>query len=550
MLKLATLIENPGEPEVQTQYQDPVQLRALGYTGLVIYESTAMSGVQNVESIVPDELRRWVGSRVDHITRSVEAAQAAGLGVYLFYDVLALTTDVLQRNSTGLCCKGRPQTLCPASEQALELSVSALESLLNRWSGIEGVVLRFGDTDADRLPHLVGNDLYSPHCSRCSQFGRADRAITFINRFHKLVVQKLNKRLIVRAWNVRPGGMHDVPDLAGRIAAGLPGDEKDDRLMLSFKFSETDFWRYQRWNRSSLVCGDRPILYELQCQREFEGKGGVPNWQAPLWRDGYPESAELDDEVHGLADAAKRVNLAGLWAWVRGGGWGGPFVKNEQWIDANVFAVPQLADDPEADLSRIARRWVTQRLDADDDVVEPMVALLNESAELIRKAFYFGPFAKAKASPWHPNADWIQDDLLDAQSAWRIIQQLNDTQLDEAIQEKREAADGVSQHRVALQQLKADRKHRMIEPLINSLLYTEAFFEVLRDLVSGLVAYRRYQKSPDPSLAEVVQKHLFSAQNNWNHHTQRFGSLSGAATAFREENFWDMTQDLITQVDS
>ena len=60
MLKLATLIENPGEPEVLTRYQDPVELKALGYNGLVIYQSTALSGVQDTDAIGSDELRRWI----------------------------------------------------------------------------------------------------------------------------------------------------------------------------------------------------------------------------------------------------------------------------------------------------------------------------------------------------------------------------------------------------------------------------------------------------------------------------------------------------------
>ncbi|MEZ6191595.1 MAG: hypothetical protein R3C45_09935 [Phycisphaerales bacterium] len=549
MLKLATLIENPGEPEVQTRYQDPAELKALGYNGLVIYESTALSGVKNLDSITSDELRRWVGARADHISQTIHHAQAAGLSVYLSYDALVLPTHEVDRNVTGLCCKGKPTTLCPASDQALELSVAALDAMLHRWPSIDGIVFRFGDTDAQRLPHLVGNDIYSPHCPRCSQFGRAERALAFIQRMHRLVVEGHNKRLIVRAWNVRPNGMHDVPELAGRIAADLPGDPKDDRLVLSFKFTQTDFWRYQRWNPSSLVCGDRPIIYELQCQREFEGKGGVPNWQAPLWRDGCPEMSQLDGEVHGLAEAAGRVNLVGLWAWVRGGGWGGPFVKNEQWIDANVYAVPHLADDPKADTHKLAEQWARDRLGLDDDSAGHLVRLMEDSPAFIRQAFYIGPFAAGRANPWHPNADWVQDDLLDTYAAWRIIQKLNDTQLDELIQEKEAAAEAIGRHRAALQQAAGDRRHRELQPLVNSLLYAESFFEALRDLVSGLVSYRRYQKSGEGALADVVRQKLFAAQDHWNHHTQRFGSLPGAATAFRENNFWDVTQDILGKID-
>lgn len=550
MLKLATLLENPGEPQVHSRYEDPAQLKALGYNGLVIYESTALSGMQNTDAIGSDEVRRWVSSRVDHIGQTISNARTAGLDVYLSYDVLVLPEHVVERNINRLCCKGRPQVLCPASDQALEKSAAALEALINQWPQIAGVVLRFGDTDAQRLPHLVGNDLYSPHCPRCSQFGRADRATSFIKRMYQSVVERMNKRLIVRAWNLRPGGMHDVPDLAERIAAELPGDPKDDRLVLSFKFTQTDFWRYQRWNPSSLVCGDRPILYELQCQREFEGKGGIPNWQAPLWRDGGPEVAGIEGEVHGLAEASGRVNLAGVWAWVRGGGWGGPFVKNEQWIDTNVFAAPLLADDPKADPGALAEQWVRDRLGLDSDVAHHLVRLLEDSSEFIRQAFYLGPFASGRDNPWHPNADWIQDDLLDARSAWRIIQTLRSAQLDELVSEKESAADAIGRHRAALQQVISDRQHRELEPLVNSLISAEAFFEVLRDMIGGMVAYRRYQKTKDPATAQIVKQKLFAAQDHWNHHTQRFSSLTGAATAFREEDFWDVTQDILAEVDA
>jgi hypothetical protein len=549
MLKLATLIENPGEPEVQTRYRDPAELKALGYNGLVIYESTALSGVKNLDSIASDEMRRWVNARAEHITQTILRARDAGLAVYLSYDALVLPVDDVDRNVAGLTCKGRPQVLCPASDQALAQSAAALEAMLNRWPQIDGIVFRFGDTDAQRLPHLVGNDIYTPHCPRCSQFGRAERALAFIERMHQVVVAGAGKRLIVRAWNLRPNGMHDAPELAGRIAEGLPGDPGDDRLVLSFKFTHTDFWRYQRWNPSSLACGDRPIIYELQCQREFEGKGGIPNWQAPLWRDGCPEVSHLDGEVHGLAEAVDRVNLAGLWAWVRGGGWGGPFVKNEQWIDANVFAVPLLADDPGADTHALAEQWARDRLGVDAKSAKCIVELLEESPEFIRRAFYIGPFAEGRPGPWYPNADWVQDDLLDAHAAWRIIQKLGNAQLDGLIQEKESAAEAVSRHRAALQQVVGDRRHRELRPLVNTLLYTESFFEALRDLVVGLATYRRYQRSGDGALADVVRQKLFASQDHWNHHSQRFGSLPGAATAFRENHFWDLTQDILGKLD-
>lgn len=551
MLKLATLIDNPGEPAVASRYRDPHELRRLGYNGIVIYETTALSGVASPQAAGDEEMRRWLGHHVEDIRQRIEHARGAGLAVYVFYDTLCLPRTEVERHVLHLACKNRPTMLCPASDLALDKSVAALEALLAQLGEVDGVVLRYGDNDAARLPHLVGNDLLTPHCPRCSQLGRADRIVRFAQRFHDLVVTRLNKRLILRAWNVRPNGMHDSVELATRICERLPGGDRpdDDRFVLSFKFTHSDFWRYQRWNPASLACGRRPIVYELQCQREFEGKGGIPNWQAPLWRDG-PSPAEWPSggAPAGLAQVAAAVNLAGLWAWVRGGGWGGPFVKNETWIDANVFAVPHLADNPSADVEALARQWVADRLELTGDAAAAVHALLRDSTEFVRQAFYIGPFARRRSTPWHPNADWIQDDLIDAAAASRMIERLSDDELDQVVQEKQDAVDALARDHSALYHHVNEQNRKTLEPLINSLVYAESLFEALRDLLGGLVAYRRYLRSRDPAMAEITRRRLLAAQSHWNHHTQRHGALRGAATAFREVHFWELTQQILQDV--
>lgn len=550
MLKLATLLDNPGEPPIDSRYADPAQLKELGFTGMVVYPTTALSGVASPDAVPSGELRRWVQSTFDQIQRRIETALATGLDVYLFYDMLVLPQSAVHRQAETLTCRGRPDMLCPASEQAVNLSVRALEALLGRWPSIAGIVLRFGDTDAPRLPHLIGNDIYAPHCPRCSQFGRADRINAMIDHVYRVVVQQSNKRLIVRAWNVRPNGLHDSPELATRVVERLPGDPADDRLILSFKFTETDFWRYQPWNRASLLCSPRPIMYELQCQREFEGKGAIPNWQVPLWQQGHPEMAGRQD-VMGLMQVAKHVNLAGLWAWVRGGGWGGPFVKDETWIDANVFAVPRLADEPATDATALANDWIRQRLSVEDDQARQIIAdILAGSAQAVRQGFYMGPYALTKGNGWHPNADWIQDDMLDAAAAWRMIQRLPESSLAELVREKEAAASQIAAGRAKLQQLVSDRQHHSLTRLISSMIYAETLFDTLRDLVAGLVAYRRYQRNPNGPDASIVRQKLLAAQSQWNHHTQRLGSLPDIATSFRETHFWELTQQILTDIEA
>jgi hypothetical protein len=548
MLKLATVLDNPGEPQPETRYRDPKHLRALGYNGLVLYETTGLSGVESPEAVGTGEVRRWMERTFEKVGQTVARAHEAGLEVYIFYDVLSLAASAVEREAAALTCRNRPTTLCPGSEEALRRSAHALEALLTLWPQVGGVVLRFGDNDAARLPYLVGNDIYTPHCARCSQLGRVDRISAVLKNFYDLVVLKLNKRLIARAWNVRPNGMHDSVELCRRLAPRLPGDPNDQRLVLSFKFTETDFWRYQKWNPASLVFGQRPVIYELQCQREFEGKGGMPNWQVPLWRDGYPETA-APGRPAGLANLAGDGHLAGLWAWVRGGGWGGPFVRNEAWIDANVVAVPLLADQPTSAPTDLADLWVRERLHVTDPAAAAVVKqTLEHSPEIIRRGFYIGPYARTRSSPWHPNGDWIQDDLIDVQAVWRLIQALPETDLDEVVREKQEAVSQVAADRTALQHAVNDRTRSTLEPLIHTLIYTESLFGALRDLLAGLVAYRRWQKNKTPAAASACAQRLLAAQAQWNQHTHRHASLPGTATAFREAHFWDLTQRILAEL--
>lgn len=545
MHTFAMILDNPGEQPHQTRYRDPAVLRSLGYSDLIIYPTTGLSGLLGPQTLSSPDLRRWVEGQYDSVQQSISEAHRAGLGAWVMYDAPTLAAELVGSAMTCLTpAPGTPgnRTLCPASDELLDMCGQAVEALLARIDGIDGLVLRLGDTDAPKMPYLVGNDVYQPHCSRCASLGRADRLVRFTRFFYDLVVGKLGRKLIVRAWNVRPGGMHDNAELCQRVVSQLPG-EGDDRLILSFKFTQTDFWRYQRWNPSSLVCGDRPIIYELQCQREFEGKGAVPNWQAPLWRNGM---TELDSAV-GLADVAGKVNLAGLWAWVRGGGWRGPYINaaNETWIDANVYAVPKLAADPKVNPDDLARQWIAERL----GVSEPAAAgallnVLQDSAQNALQMFYIGPYARNRPDPWNPAANFIQDDQIDAEAAWGVVQRLGDAALDEAANEKHAAEQRLSENLRTLQQVSPQLPSALQERLPLSLQYAATLAQTLRSLIGGLVAYRRWTRKPDPALLQLSEKSMRICQSCWVHHTQRIAT-HGGPSAFSSDDLWDLTQRVI-----
>ncbi len=565
MLKLATILQNPAEPTITSRYSDPHELRKLGYNGLVFYQTTGLSGISNPDEISDNELRRWVVRQRDQVREHIRHAREAELEVYLSYDVLSLARQWVERAPSTVTCLNHRHHLCPASDEALTRSRDALEGLLSSLPPVDGVTIRFGDSEAERLPHLIGNEIYSPDCKRCERLSHAQRVCRVLHVFYDLVVTRFNQRLIARAWNVHPRGLHDSVQLCRQIVEGLPGDPGDDRLVFSFKFTHTDFWRYQRWNPCSLVMGDRPVLYELQCQREFEAKGAIPNWQVPLWRDHAPELApehspdrtkeKTDDGrssdalLGGLAHVTGKIRWAGLWAWVRGGGWGGPFIKDETWVDANVFAVPRLVDDPQTPSDQLARVWIHERLGTQHPpTVQILTQILEHSTQIVLNGFYLRPLARTRPTAWNPNDGWIQDDLIDTQAAWEIVQQLPESSLDEVVHEKQQAVDRISTDRVALQNLLDTQPNAVLEPLVNHMIYAESLLTALCSLWAGLIAYRRFQSGLDPSQAQRCHRWIASAQSHWNHHTQRHGALAGNATVFRESGFWELTQTVLQEV--
>ncbi len=540
MLKLAMILDNPGEQPHQTRYRDPRELRALGYTDLIVYPTTGLCGLLGPDTVPAGDLRRWVADQYDSVQKTVADAHSAGMGGWLMFDSPSLSSELVGAAMT--CINTKPVVLCPASDELLEMAGQCMEALLARIDGVDGIVLRLGDSDAPKVPYLVGNDVYAPHCSRCSMMGRADRIVRFATFFYNLVVKKLGRKLIVRAWNVKPNGMHDNTDVCRRVVERLP---KDDRLILSFKFTQTDFWRYQKWNPSSQVCGDRPIIYELQCQREFEGKGAVPNFQPPLWQSGL---AELDGAV-GLADIAQTVNLAGVWAWVRGGGWRGPYISSDRewWIDANVYAVPRIADNPQLDLKQLAVEWASQRLGLTDPASQDVIVqILRDSPQNILETFYIGPYARRRHDAWYPSANFIQDDQIDAEAAWAIVQQLSEADLDKAVAEKVNAESRIAEDRKALLRAATNLDKHLSDMINSSLEYAETLAQTLRYLVGGLAAYRRHLRRQDAAMAQSAIHAMQHCQHAWTQHTGRAVSHS-SASAFGSDNLWDFTQMVIDE---
>ena len=135
-------------------------------------------------------------------------------------------------------------------------------------------------------------------------------------------------------------------------------------LTISVKHCEGDF---HRGNRFSKVIGQgrHPQIVEVQCAREYEGKGCYPNYVIEGVINGFEEYAFTMEahDIKGLREFARTSPLyAGVWTWSRGGGWLGPYTKNEFWCSLNAWVSAQWARDPRQCEEEVFKRYCSEVL--------------------------------------------------------------------------------------------------------------------------------------------------------------------------------------------
>ncbi|BAM04166.1 hypothetical protein [Phycisphaera mikurensis] len=555
---LATNVRNPAEPAPAGGEVRPAEAAELGYDGVVIFETIPLLGLTDPTAAPDEDTRRWAEHLLEEVDAKAAEAEAAGVALWLCVDAPALPRWQVAARPDRFTCRRRTDVLCPARPAMIAACVAAGVEVLERWPAAAGLVLRVGDSDVNKLPHLVGSNVYQPNCGRCEPLGPVQRVLDLVRGFHEAVVTQRGRKLILRAWNLGDGLMHEDPAVAAEIAAGLPGAPEDGGLILSFKHTAGDFRRDRAWNASSLAVGRWPVLYELQCQREYEGKGGIPAWLPPTWAEGDAGAPPL--QVEGVAPAGglravnDRVNLAGVMSWVRGGGWGGPFVSDPVWIDANAWAVPPMMErllrgEPEPSAG-LAEAWASQRLGLGAAAAAAVAEALDDSTEMVRQAFYFRPGHAARrnvAGSRPATSRWVSDDVVDVTKLAILIDRLPEDLLDQAVTAKAEAAATATRMRLRLQAAAAAggaADARKLKPLIGTLIYTESLFRCFHHLTAGLVARRRHREKPGAATADAARRLLQAAVSDWMHHTQRHANALGTATAFREVGLYEAAASL------
>lgn len=453
-LMLDMVHHNPGEPPFKSRFLDPAHLVDYGFNGQVFKHincvaTYAASGVDCFPAGSPE--RDWLEQFTPGIEREIGAAKAKGLNVFYHLDLFVLPKRLVDHFKKEICDPqtGRIQLDRP---KTLELHRILFDELTARFPQVDGYIIRVGETYLFDTPHHVGNGpiprvgpgwtpnyLYAETLNqtpaaepRWSQ-EQADAYVQLIRFLRDEICVKHGRQLFFRTWDIFPDKLHAQLDHYLEVANQI---EPHPKLAFSIKHTALDFWRHVKVNEC-LGQGKHPQIIEVQCQREYEGKGAYPNYVM----DGVINGFEENTKKIGLKDMIRSPKILGVYSWSRGGGWYGPYIENELWPDLNAYVLAQFVKNPTRSEEDIFLSYASDRLGLQNGDVNRFRELCLTSAKAILKGRHCAAFDRVLAESVLPTACWMRDDRLGGrQQLAEVLDFLCRNNLAaEALQEKKEA---------------------------------------------------------------------------------------------------------------
>ena len=414
----------------------------------------------------------------EHFGRLFEHADAMGMQVILYTDMLALTPPLQAYLESRF---GSLDTENPALWEVYRLG---LEELFEALPMVDGVMIRVGE--AGSIYNLPGWDYSS---------ALAVRSVDAVQAMLGALLQAAeahDKTIIFRTWSVgvgQVGDMHTNPASYARLLDGLDSPH----LVVSTKYVMGDFYSYLPFN-PTLAQGRHARLVELQNRLEFEGFMAFPNYAAPLHQAALQALGEANPQ------------LAGAWMWNQNGGpqQAGPmslypFAGFWLNIDANSYATARLAWEPEADPVGLAEEWVRLTFGNDPQAVGPLTEMLFLSRQAVLEGLYIGPFARQQVRglglELTPQMWLFEWDIVDgSNAALSAIYRAVGGDLDEAIAGGFEAVGRVEQMQALAAGIDPSRTTApaLLDTLAASLAYERDLFDTLAWYRAAFLRYYQW----------------------------------------------------------
>ncbi len=237
----------------------------------------------------------------------------------------------------------------PAHPKTQELLRVQIDEMFAQFPDFDGLVVRIGETYLHDAPYHIGaiKDKTDPEKT----------IIPLVQLLREEVCVKRNKQLVFRTWVSFDTNLNDYLKVSNAV-------EPHKNLVFSVKHSEYDFHRANPFSKIIGKGRHRQVI-EVQCAREYEGKGAYPNYVAHGVIEGFEEHAHMpEEEINSLREFVqnKPELFGGIWTWSRGGGWNGPYITNEMWCTLNAWVMAQWARDPSQSEEAIFNRYAAERL--------------------------------------------------------------------------------------------------------------------------------------------------------------------------------------------
>jgi hypothetical protein len=399
---------NPGEGYPHSRFVDPRFLAGWGYNGQII---GSIGGIQTFDELAPGLIaegsveREWALQRGEALRQRVRAAHAAGIRCFAGTDMFLFPKQLITRFKADICDdRGRIDLDRPKTK---EIFRALLRETFERVPELDGIVVRTGEVYLQDFPHHAASGNFS---DTKRQGGTAilrgeQSHVDLLNIFREEVCERLNKTIIYRTWSFGAQNFHENPKYYLKVTDAIA---PHPNLVFSIKHQQGDFHQLTVWNPTLMIGRHRQIV-EVQCQREAYGKGAHPYYIGDGVINGWEEYAWLmkPGQARGLRDVITNALCAGVWTWSRGGGWEGPFLKNELWCEVNAYVVSRFAQNPARSEAEIFNDYAREKLKLSDGDVK----MFRELNLLSAKAVLRGQLTTlgAKVNVW-----WARDHFFEA----------------------------------------------------------------------------------------------------------------------------------------
>jgi len=249
----------------------------------------------------------------------------------------------------------------------------AVRKLFRNFPEVDGVIFRLGESDGIDVQGDFISRLFLKTPKQCRAFIR-DLLPLF---------EEYERYFIIRSWTLGAYPLGDLMwnrDTLERVFRNI----ESDYLIISHKYGESDFFRYQNLNPLFFNNLLQKII-ELPARREYEGFGEFPCYIGTdyerIFR--YLQTVE---------------NMVGITVWNQTGGWSHftrlTFGRNSSiWTEINTYLIIKIFRDgmkSEKAVFQYAEEFLTK------DKGEKLLKLLRLSEKIIRELWYLPEFSSKR----------------------------------------------------------------------------------------------------------------------------------------------------------